>query len=919
MTDPFARFGLLMVRMRWAVLVFWLVLIGVAGGVLAPKAPKVLKAGGNVDPGSESVATTTILERDFNQSTANNVVALFRSPTATVDDPDFRREVEAASARMAAVEHVSAVDNFYRSGIPQLVSPDRHTTIAVVSIRGDESDVQVRAGDVLKALNDGTKIEHYLTGLGAINNDLQLTSEEDLKRSELFTIPIVLLLLLFVFRTVIASAIPLVLGAGSVVTAQAVIYLVGRQTDTSIFATNVTSMIGLGLGIDFSLIIVNRFREEMALGRSRSEAIAVTMATAGRSITYSGVTVLLGMLLMTLLLNLFLVRSISLAVMLVATTALLAGLTLLPALLAILGHRIEWLRVIPKGKPRAAGEQGFWYRLSHAIMRRPWLWLAVSLGVLLIIAFPAREIRVQGSDPGLLPKEAQSVRGVRALEQSVGSSRLNPIQIVMRTDQPNGVWTPAFLQALQSLSDTAAADPRAEEVFSLSTAARDAGIPPDQFKNLTPELLRADPARAAQATRFVNLNGDNTTAALSIFVKSGRYDKQHQQFVRDLREKIIPGDPQLSAYSVIVGGNAAEFMDFSDALYSRFPVLVLAVMAMTFIILMMFFQSLLLPLKAILMNLATIVATYGVLVLIFQHGWGDNLLGFDHLGSLTVITPPILFVILFSLSTDYEVFMLSRVKEFYHELHDNEEAVAAGLENTARVITAAGLILVGTFASFAVSRVVIVKEIGIGLAVGVLLDSTIVRVVMVPATMRLMGAANWWMPAWLKRFVPELREGPAPALTPANAVALAGAGVDAAAGRQRHGRTGIFSTLSLRRGTQGLHTVDIGQLRPTGGSVGVDVITLPQMRPFRIGRDEENELQLYDARISREHARIDHVDGRFVVTDLGSTNGVFVNGKQIHAPTTLRHGDLIEVGNMGTVTFAFEQRTEMRPSTIAMA
>jgi hypothetical protein len=340
-----------------------------------------------------------------------------------------------------------------------------------------------------------------------------------------------------------------------------------------------------------------------------------------------------------------------------------------------------------------------------------------------------------------------------------------------------------------------------------------------------------------------------------------------------------------------VGGDGAIFVDFRDATSRRLPFLVAGVTLVTFIMLMMFFQSVFLPLKAILMNFASILATYGVLVGIFQYGWGDRFLGFSNLGGLGMFAPATLFAILFGLSTDYEVFMLSRVKEYFHATKNNEEAVALGLQNTAGVITAAGLILVGTFGSFATADVVAVKEIGIGLAVGVLIDSTIVRIIMVPATMRLLGNANWWMPAWLRRIVPELKEGPASELVPQTGRVADGVVLDGAP-------------------TQ---TLIVGHLRAVSGSLGTDDIVLLRTRPLRIGRDESNDLQFFDDRISRFHARVDFdpVSDTHVVVDLSSTNGVYVNSQRIAvqpATTPLREGDRVEFGGSGEVVLIYEMR-----------
>jgi putative drug exporter of the RND superfamily len=965
MNDPFARFAGVMARFRWIVLIIWIAIMPIAGALGASKAAGVLRGGGFSVPGSESADVATALGREFGGSNSSNAIVVFRSPTLTADDPTFRGEATAAIERMKRVEGVRAIVDFYSTNSPNLISADRRTTLAVVTLDEDEYLAQKRVEPLRKELEGLQAIDHDVTGLPAISQDLEHTSEEDLKRAELFTIPIVLVLLLLVFRTIVSAAIPLILGACSVVTAIALLYVVGSNTTVSIFALNVASMLGLGLGIDFSLIIVSRYRDELAAGHAPRDALLITMATAGRSITYSAITVILSMFVLFLMLNLMLVRSLALAVLLVATTGLLAAMTLLPALLAILGRRIEWLPVLPRPKPRAAGDQGMWYRFSHAIMRRPWLWMTVSLALLLACAIPIKDIDVLGATPGVLPAETDSVEGSNALNAAFGGNRLNPIQIVIDTGEQNGVWKPEALEAIGRLTADLAADPRVEQVSSLTNLIP--SLTPEQIRMLTPEAFTRDPALAGAATQFVNLQTRSNLAVINVIAKADQYDDDHENLVGDARETIVPNVRQLRVYDTSVGGGAAEFIDLRDALYGRFPYVVLVVMALIYVILMMFFQSLVLPLKAILMNLASIVATYGVLVVVFGYGLGGPVLRFDPLGALNVTTPVILFVILLGLSTDYEVFMLSRVKEYYHETHNNEEAVAAGLESTARVITAAGLILLGTFGSFSLASVVVIKEFGVGLAFGVLLDSTIIRVIMVPASMRLMGNANWWMPAWLKKIVPELREGPAPSLPVAPALAQAAPNSPFAGAPQlpplgpqgaqqpwlapsnathipplRADRAAqpyvepqptasqpppfdprfAAGTVPLQApvppvmppsqppagGPPQVRPVRAGYLLPLAGSVGVDRVTLPQSRPFRVGRDREAEMWLFDDRISRQHARIDYLTrpSGFIVTDLGSRNGVYVNDRRIDAPTLLQPGDRIAFGAQSNAVFRFE-------------
>jgi uncharacterized membrane protein YdfJ with MMPL/SSD domain len=1033
--DPFARLGAFVYRARWWIVVGWLVVLGI-GGALAPKANGVLKAGGIEVPGSDSATASKLLAEDFDVSALNNVAVVFRAPHLRVGWGTYHTQVTHAAQAARDAKGVTRVVTYYGTRLPTLVSKDRHTQIMFVSLKGNEGEAQTYVQGVRDAVRKAVTspdVENYVTGAAAVNHDFQETSEKDLKRSEVFTFAIVLLLLLLTFRTVISAIVPLILGAAAVVTASGIIYLIGRETDTSLFALNVASMIGLGLAIDFSLIVVNRFREELAAREGPEQALAATMATAGRSIVYSGVTVLLGMLVLTLLVDLMVIRSISLGVMLVAATALLAGITLLPAVLGILSHRVERLRVVPKRRPRPETE-GVWYRLSRAIMARPWAWLTASLVLLVVLAVPAGQLKLLGATSKLLPSSTESVKGSKILDDEFGANLLLPIQIVLKTHE-NGVFTPRFLKGLDTLTQRLGADPRAAGVSSLATYmapeprydGRWANLKGDHdfwkapdFNNLadneptpgvfltklisvwidkvpsspayfgfarfsfpagtdrqltvapalqvyridkgeltvqpggrvtmwrkanfdkrhleetiqaggtatlrpgdqlvvperTPMRLRAGapvemivavsfhvrpglqaqdtwldgqpttdpfhgiprtvvggglgstfprhaahivldladtkpkarfprhmhpgpelivtksgtltifaspemvitgpngqveegpydtptpmPARAKAvvqgfgihramnrgsvdtevyslrfldaskpgfylvalrdfAKQFVNLDGPSDAAVINVVPKYGPYDQRQEDFVKAIRDLIVPSVDNLAGDRAYVGGTTANFMDFRHELYGKFPYLVGAVLLLTFLILMMFFQSVFLPLKAILMNIASILATFGVLVMIFQHGWLSGVFGFDSVGAIGVITPAILFVILFSLSTDYEVFMLSRIKEYYWRTGNNEESVARGLQHTGGVITAAGLILIGVFGSFATAGIITIKEIGLGLAIGVLIDTVVVRTIMVPATMRLAGNLNWAMPPWLKRIVPELREGP---------------------------------------------------------------------------------------------------------------------------------------------------------------
>jgi len=724
MDGLFGRFLAGVLDRRWVVVATWLVAAVLAAGLLVPRAAAVVKSIGFTAPGSDSQLAAGILQKDFNFSSLDTTAVVLHSASLTADDPQFKVQVALANTWLLSQARVRQVRDF-TSGDPTLVSADRHTTVMLVVLSGDDSQQQ-QAIPGLRQRLQGVSLEHHVTGRAATNYDLKATSEADLRHAELITFPLVLVLLLLAFRSVVAAAIPLVLGGASVVLTMSLVYLIGLRVDLSVFVLNVCTMLGLGLGIDFSLIVVTRFRAELDAGREVRDAVEVTMATAGRSVIYSGLTVLLGMLAMTLLLDLTVIRSISLGVSLVALAAVAGALTLLPALLLLLGRRIEWLSI--RRRPRSEdAEGGFWYRASRAITRRPWRWVAFSLLLLLVLASPVRDLALTGSDPQLLPPASDSVRGSAALDAAFGPNQLAPIEVVLRTQKSDGVWTPEFLDSLDRLTSELSSDVRVERVDSLSTVAN----------------------------RLVDARADTTV--VDIVSRSGPYGSQQESLVKDLRQSILPG---LSAAGVDahVGGSGASFIDFRDRLYGEFPGLVMAVLLITFLILMMFFRSIVLPLKAVLLNILSILGTYGGLVLVFQFGWGSHLAGFTPLGKITAVTPALLFVILFSLSTDYEVFVLSRVREFYLATGDNTRAVALGLQRTGGIVTTAALILIGIFLSFATAGIVTIKEIGIGLSIGILIDTTIVRMILVPATMRLLGRANWWLPRGLNRVLPNLSE-----------------------------------------------------------------------------------------------------------------------------------------------------------------
>ena len=872
-----AALGPFLAARRWWVLGFWIVVLAAIGATLAPRADSVLKGGGYTAGGSDSVLADRDLDQHFNSSATRNVTVVFHFDASTVDATDFVQQVTDASDRLQKVDRVRSVQTFFSTHNPGMVSADRHTTLAVVVLSGDDTSIQ-RTVPTLRDALSGLSIDHYVTGQPAVDNDLIEQSQGDLKISEAITVPVILILLLLAFRTVVSALTPLVLGVTSIVVASSGIYVMGSNLDTSVFALNVGSMLGLGLSIDYALFLVSRYRDEMAVRRDVPEALAVTMATAGRTILFSAVTVILAMLILGFLtLDIPLVRSIALAVMLVAAAAALAALTLLPAVLALLGGRVELLPILPRRK--VGGQGGFWYRFSRVVMARPWLWLILGVALLAVLASPVRDLTL---GPSGSTAETESKRGADVAAAAFGGSYLSPLTLVVDSGSRNGVFTRPFLDYLDRLTQAVKKDRRVEQVTSLPTVL--SGIPHDQYLALTPDAFRASPAAQLPV---VDLDQGAEMATITIVSRYGAYDALTEDLVDDLRNTVIPSVSTPPATRTHVGGQTALFVDFRNLLNSRLPIVVASVMALIFVILLMFFQSLFLPIKAMLLNLASVLATYGALVAVFKWGWGEKILDFHSFHSLSAITPITLYVVLFGLSTDYEVLMLSRVREHYLRTKNNSESVAAGLQNTAGIITAAGLILIGTFASFSTGRVMGVKEIGIGLAIAVLIDSTVVRIVLVPATMRLAGRANWWMPAWLKRIVPEISEGSAPPTA------------EPAPAARPDTKTLVMPAMSMG-----------ARLVPSGSWNRGDLALSPE-RGLTIGRDPSNEVNLPGNEVSRFHARIHHELRGWMITDLKSANGVWVNGARIEpeTPFMLRAADTIAIGGFNDSVFWFAPDT----------
>jgi putative drug exporter of the RND superfamily len=741
--NRFERLGRWCARHRRPVVVAWLALVA-ASVPLALQAPGALRAGGFISPDLESARAKALLESEIGVAQAA-VVVVFHSDTARAGEPAFE-----AAAAAAVVDVPRAL--YVRSLVPhslssRQVSADGHTAYDIVLLDLPADDSPKALPGLRAALRDAPGLEVGLSGGPAFYGDVQAVSEADLRRSELISLPLAAVALLLVFGSVVAAAVPLIVGGAAVVVALAAVFLVAGSLPMSIFVLNLATLLGLGLGVDYSLLMTSRFREELAArgggADAVEEAVGATARTAGRAVFFSGLTVLLGLLGLVLF-DFMILRSVGIAGAVVVALGVAAAMTLLPAVLAYAGVHLDRLRV-RRMKPRPAAE-GAWSRLAWWVMRRPVAVLVPTLALLLALGTPFLHVRFNAPDARILPEAAPSRDAFDRLTEAFGPGPFAPIVLAIRTDGP--AIAPANLQALFDYSRRLAADPRIERVDSLVDV--DPRMTLAQYQLLY-QPGQAPPDRFVAAVLSATTQGDLT--AFTITTPYGPNEAIARDLVRDLRSRGGPLSPP-GGMSVLIGGGAADVEDVVTGIGAEFPRTALFILATTFVVLLVLLRSALLPIKALAMNTLSIVASFGALVWIFQDGNLSGLFATRPLGFVETTQPVILFCVLFGLSMDYEVFLLTRMRETWEATGDNPTAVATGQERSGRIVTSAALIVIVVAGSFAFADIVLIKALGVGIAIAVALDATVVRALLVPATMRLLGRWNWWLPSVVARRLP---------------------------------------------------------------------------------------------------------------------------------------------------------------------
>ena len=691
-------------RHPWRTIGAWIAALVVAFACIALLLPGNLTSNGGAAGNPEFRQAERIEFGAFPYNPRLNFsdIVLVRSNRYLVDEPAFRKFVSELAREGRATGKVHDAQLYYRTRDPSLVSADKHALIIPISVY-DTSDI--KPINRLVERGDGRSgFQVAITGDNVRDNDFDELSQHDLKSGELeFGLPAALIILVLVFGSLVAGLVPLLLAILSIVAGLGLVAVVAEIWELSIFVVNMLTGMGLALGIDYSLFVISRYREERGAGREPSDAIVATGATASRAVLFSGTAFVIAMLGMLIVPN-TVMRSLAAGAILVGVTSLAAALTLLPALLGLLGDRVNSLRIPLFG---GSAEGRFWNAIVRRVLSRPALSLVLACCLLIVAAIPVFSLKIGTNGVSTLPDRFISKRGYLALQKNFPGATADPVRIVVADHASD----PQVSSALNRLQNRLATDP---------------------------EFGDGD-VRFARGGRV---------AALDIPIRGDDAGDRALSAVRKLRSTVIPQLFEGNA-RVLVGGRTAENIDYADSVTKPTPFVFIFVLGLTLVLLTVAFRSVVVAGTAIVLNLLSVGAAYGLIVLVFEKGIGNGIFGFQQADAIEAWVPLFLFSVLFGLSMDYQVFLLSRIKERYDETGDTTAAVTWGVGTTARIITGAALIIVAVFAGFAKGDLIAFQQMGFGVAIALLIDATVIRSVILPSAMKLLGRWNWYLPQWL--------------------------------------------------------------------------------------------------------------------------------------------------------------------------
>lgn len=723
----------------------WLV-VGIFAALHAGETVGRLELRGGADEMTEARLADSILSARFARPVSEFFAVTLQSPTP-VTDGIAARLLDSLVATARAEPFVRGVLSYRTTHDSTFLSRDGHTTFFLVSL----SVVHDSVGSVVQPLRndlqrvvrhfpDGEAYTVLVTGRAPLDIDIRTVSAEDAHQNEMKLVPITLAVLVLAFGALMAALLPVIVGIMAITIALTVVGVIAQFTPMSVFVLNMISMIGLGVGIDYSLLVVTRFREELNNGFNAREAAVHTFRTAGHAVLTSGMTVVVGFAAL-LLTPLSETRSVGIAGLAVVAVAVLLSTTLLPALLAILGRSIDRPRWIAR-RLEWYHRPSIWERWARSLSRHPYRAVALGGAAIGILTIPALFMRIGLPSRNWWPTETEAGAGIATLTRMGVSGYVQPLRVIIEFPKGTDATSATALRGLKHLSDSLRADPRIRDVKSLVDLSPGKSVleysllysEPDTVRARYPDFLDAYLARDGRTTLMDIVPADTTSLTTTM------------DLVRDVRR--LAGDhhiKQLAGTTIWVGGYVAAALDFQKLLLKRFPLIVALIMGVTALMLAVVFKSVLVPIKAVVMNSLSVSATFGIIVLVFQHGIGGQIFGIDGpTSAIYVLVPVIVFAVVFGLSMDYEVFLLMRIKEEFDRTGQNTLATREGLSATASVITSAALIMIAVFGAFAFAHILLMQFIGFGLAVAVFLDATVVRMILVPSFMQIAGKWNWW-------------------------------------------------------------------------------------------------------------------------------------------------------------------------------
>jgi putative drug exporter of the RND superfamily len=698
-------------RRRWVVLAWIVAVIGLT--IVAGKVGDDFAESFSVK-GTDSSKAQDLLQATFPQRAGDSGQLVVEAPGG-VDQAVVRARVEDAIARIAKVPHVTGVTSPYDAAGVRQVAPGKRIAYVDIQFAERAQAVPQATADEIQAI---ARVGQHVDGATFETGGRMFQASGFGGSSELIGIVAAILILLIAFGSVLAMGLPIVTAIAGIAGGFAIVALLSNVMVMPEFTTQLAAMIGLGVGIDYALFIVTRYRQGLHDGLGPQRAVELSIDTAGRAVLFAGATVVIS-LCGLFLMGVDFIRGLGAGAAVTVLVMMLASVTLVPAMLGFTGRNIDRLRIPGLHRRENTTRQNIWFRWSRTVQRRPWTAALCGLAVLLVLALPFLSLRDGFSDTGNNPTSDSTRRAYDLLSRGFGPGFNGPLVVAARTRE-----------GPQSLSELARVLPTVRGV--------------------------------AQASPVI-ANDSGRAAVIRVIPTTAPQDERTSELIQRLRDHVIPRATHGANTTVYVGGITASGKDVSDTLSSRLPIFIGGVLALSFVLLLLVFRSVIVPLKAVVMNLLSIGAAYGVIVAIFQWGWLAAPLGIHGTGPIEPFLPMMLFAIVFGLSMDYEVFLLSRIREEYDRSGDNALAVADGLAATARVITAAAAIMITVFASFVLGDLRVIKLFGLGLASAILIDATIVRIVLVPATMELLGDLNWWFPRWL-RWVPQLHVDASPDL-----------------------------------------------------------------------------------------------------------------------------------------------------------